>query len=52
MPPRFAFGGKGGWFGVAGPGFRPNNVRYESGRGEGPFPAPGRFGESRPMRLI
>ena len=53
MPPRPAFSGRGGWFGGAGPGFRPNNARCAgAGEVEVYFPLPGRFGESRPMRLV
>ena len=40
VPPQTAFGGTCGWFGGAGPGFRPNNARCGSGRGGGPFLAP------------
>ena len=37
--PRFAFSGRGGWFGGAGPGFPPKNARCGSERGRGQLPA-------------
>ena len=52
VPPRSAFGGRGGWFVGAGPEFRPNNADVEAGEVGVHFPFPGRFGESRPMRLV
>ena len=52
MSPRSAFGGRGGWFGGAGPGSGPITQDVGAGELEVHFPLPGRFGESRPMRLV
>ena len=52
MPPRAAFGGRGGWFGGAGPACRPITQNVRAGEVEVHFPLPGRFRESRPMRLV
>ena len=52
MPPRSAFGGRGGWFGGAGPTCRPNDaICGFEGVGD-LFLTPALFRESQPMRLV
>ena len=52
MPPRSAFGGTGSWFGGSGLGSGPITQDVGAGEVEVHFPPPGRFGASRPMRLV